>query len=141
MEDENLKLGTFVMAALFGSLFFVGFSSFILEMQNDFGTNYIDTSKFNGTFSNTESLQEDAEALKDVIDEGLSLTNFVSAISDSLGAVVNIVFTSLDILFSAVVELGSDIGLPITAASILLSALVIGVCLTIVSIVFRWRLI
>jgi|TARA_R100000084_G_C4633461_1_gene139689 hypothetical protein len=129
------------MAALFGSLFFVGFSSFILEMQNDFGTNYIDTSKFNGTFSNTESLQEDAEALKDVIDEGLSLTNFVSAISDSLGAVVNIVFTSLDILFSAVVELGSDIGLPITAASILLSALVIGVCLTIVSIVFRWRLI
>jgi hypothetical protein len=136
-----MKLGTYVMAALFGSLFFVGFSSFILEMQTDFGTNYIDTSKFNGTFSNTESLQEDAEELKNVIDNGLSLSNFVSAISDSLGAVVNIVFTSLDILFSAVVELGSDIGLPITAASILLSALVIGVCLTIVSIVFRWRLI
>jgi hypothetical protein len=136
-----MKLGTYVMAALFGSLFFVGFSSFIVEMQTDFGTNYIDTSKFNGTFSNTASLQEDAEELKNVIDNGLSLSNFVSAISDSLGAVVNIVFTSLDILFSAVVELGSDIGLPITAASILLSALVIGVCLTIVSIVFRWRLI
>lgn len=134
----GLKVGQYVLIAMFGGLMMTGGSLFISDLIGNYnaGANF-DTTSFSGTYSQIDQITNTSTQLTSTVQNAAGSTLGVStAIINGLGEVIDLIFASVGLIFIAIGDLFSSLGLPISFGVVLTA--IIGVVVTFLIVGLIW---
>jgi len=133
----GLKVGEYVLIAMFGGLMLTGGSIFIGDLMNNYGGNNIDTTAFSGSYAQIGTITNSSQQLSSTVQNaGGSTLGITSAIINGISEVMNLIWDSVALIFVAIGELFAIIGLPPAFATIFVAAVGVTVALLIIGLVW-----
>lgn len=134
----GLKVGQYVLIAMFGGLMMTGGSLFISDLIGNYnaGSNF-DTTSFSNTYSQIGQITNTSTQLTSTVQNAAGSTLGVStAIINGLGEVIDLIFESVGLIFIAIGDLFNSLGLPISFGVVLTA--IVGVVVTFLIIGLIW---
>jgi hypothetical protein len=132
-----LKVGEYVLIAMFGGLMLTGGSIFIGDLVNNYSGNNIDTSAFNGSYAQIGTITNSSQQLSSTVQNaGSSTLGITTAIINGISEVMNLIWDSVSLIFVAIGELFAVMGLPTEFATIFIAAVGVTVALLIIGLIW-----